>query len=478
MTQRVLVVGAGIVGSAVALLAAKDGHDVTLVERDAAPPPTNAEDAWNYWERRGVNQFRLLHYFLARFRQVVTAELPDVVAELDADGALRINPFAAMPASVSGGWQPADERFESITGRRPMVEAAFARVVGADPRITVRRGTAVRGLLIDGPMPANGVPHVSGVVTDDGEELRADLVVDAGGRRSALPSLLEAIGTRPPIEDKEDCGFVYYGRYFRSADGSIPFAFGAPLQHYESFSTITLAADNGTWGIGVLTSARDATARALANDDTWERVVRACPLVAHWLDGTSMQSVAVMAKIEDRIRHYVVDGVPVVTGVVAVGDAWGCTNPSVGRGASIGMIHAVALRDLLRERDGDDGLDDPAAFARRWADVTTKTVEPFYRDTLSFDHHRLAQIDAQIAGRPYVTDDESWLEAQTLAKGAGHDPELLRAMVDLANMLATRHEVYARPAVIEGMKTYAGLVPDAAPGPTRAQFLELLGSGI
>ena len=42
-----------------------------------------------------------------------------------------------------------------------------------------------------------------------------------------------------------------------------------------------------------------------------------------------------MAKIEDRVRNYIVDGVPVVTGVIAVGDAWACTNPSVGRGATI-----------------------------------------------------------------------------------------------------------------------------------------------
>jgi hypothetical protein len=32
----------------------------------------------------------------------------------------------------------------------------------------------------------------------------------------------------------------------------------------------------------------------------------------------------------DRLRSYVVDGAPVVTGMVSVGDAWACTNPSLG----------------------------------------------------------------------------------------------------------------------------------------------------
>jgi 2-polyprenyl-6-methoxyphenol hydroxylase-like FAD-dependent oxidoreductase len=471
---RVLIVGGGIVGSSFALLAAKDGHEVTVVERDAAAPPATADAAWDDWERRGVNQFRLLHYFLARFRQIISAELPAVVDELEASGALRANPFTTIPDSLSGGWRPDDDRFETLTGRRPVVEAAFARIVAANPKITVRRGTAVRGLLVHARTGKADIPHVDGVVTDDGEELRADLVVDAGGRRSALPSWLEAAGARPPLEAKEDCGFVYYGRYFRSGDGSVPFAFGPPLQHYESFSTITLPADNGTWGIGVITSARDAPARALAHDDTWERVVRACPLVAHWLDGTSMQSVQVMAKIEDRIRNFVVDGTPVVTGIVAVGDAWGCTNPSVGRGATIGLTHALALRDLLRERERGSDLDNPAAFAQQWAELTETTVAPMYRDTLAFDRHRLAEIDAQIAGHPYITDDQSWIVGQAITNGSGHDPDLLRAAVDLANLLATPQQVLARPAVAAAMLPFVGRPADLPPGPSRADFLALL----
>jgi flavin-dependent dehydrogenase len=176
------------------------------------------------------------------------------------------------------------------------------------------------------------------------------------------------------------------------------------------------------------------------------------------------------------MRSYVVDDVPVATGVVAVGDAWACTNPSVGRGATIGLLHAIALRDLLRERDGDGA--EPAAFAQRWAEVTDATVLPFYRDTLNSDRHRLAQIDAQIAGQTYVAHDESWSAAQAIAYGAGRDPELLRAVVDLANLLAPPAEVFARPAVVEAMAPFAGRIPDPAPGPTRAQFLALLASGI
>jgi hypothetical protein len=68
------------------------------------------------------------------------------------------------------------------------------------------------------------------------------------------------------------------------------------------------------------------------------------PRVAHWIDGEPLDDqVVTVAKIEDRIRHYHLDGEPIATGVVAVGDAWACTGPHRGRGATIGMLHGLAL---------------------------------------------------------------------------------------------------------------------------------------
>ena len=66
------------------------------------PRPPTGDEAWDSWERKGVNQFRMIHYFLPRFRQIVEAELPAVVAALDADGVLRLNPIAGGPAEMTG----------------------------------------------------------------------------------------------------------------------------------------------------------------------------------------------------------------------------------------------------------------------------------------------------------------------------------------------------------------------------------------
>ena len=241
-------------------------------------------------------------------------------------------------------------------------------------------------------------------------------------------------------------------------------AFGANLQPYDSVSILTLPADNGTWGVALVISAGDAALRPARHVEVWERVMKSYPLVAHWLDGEPISGVDVMAKIEDRHRRYWVDGAPVATGVVAVADSWACTNPSLGRGASMGLLHAVELRNLLRSAPVDDAVGLQAA----WNDVTDKVVEPFYRDTLAFDRHRLAEIEARSPGVPYETDDPGWLLGQALRRGARQGPRAAAGLPvrGLPAGAGRRRPVPARP---RRAGTGAGLArAGAGPEPGRA----------
>jgi len=431
-------------GLTTAMLLADDGHEVVVLERDPASPPAPA-DAWDAWTRRGVTQFRLGHFLQPRFAREAERALPRVVAALEAAGALRLNVLADAPAELTGGPRPEDGTFTVLTARRPLAESVVAGCAEITPRVTVRRGVAVAGLMTGAEARA-GVPHVTGVRTDAGEEFAADLVVDAGGRRSALPQWLEAIGGRRPVEELEDSGFIYYGRHFRSDDGSYPAVIAPFLQNYGSISVLTLPADNGTWGIVIVTSAADAPLRALRDVDSWNAVVGNLPLAAHWLDGEPLEDgIQMMAKIEDRHRTFVVDGAPVVTGVMAVADAWACTNPSLGRGISMGMVHAVALRDTLRAA----APDDPAAFALAWGEATDTSVEPWYRSTVAFDRHRLADIDAEIREEAYRPDDPAWDIGQGLAFLSGQDPDCFRAFMSVVGVLETPEQALARPGVFD-----------------------------
>jgi 2-polyprenyl-6-methoxyphenol hydroxylase-like FAD-dependent oxidoreductase len=459
-----------MVGLCTALLLGRDGHDVTVLERDPVPPP-DPREAWTAWERRGVNQFRMLHYLQPRFRALADAHLPDVTRALADEGALRYNPFRTAPAEVTGGFRERDAQFDALTARRPVAEAAVARVVEATDHVTVRRGVAVAGLVTDGGH--DGIPHVVGVRTDGGEELRADLVVDAAGRRSVLPAWLRDAGAREPQEEHEDCGFIYWGRHFRSNDGSTPPSLGPLLMGFGTISTLTLPADNGTWGLGLVTSSKDTALRALKDVDTWTRVVKALPLVAHWLDGEPLDDgVAVMAKIEDRHRTFVIDGAPVATGVLAVGDSWACTNPSVGRGISIGMIHAVALRDMLHDAD----LGDAVGVARRWHDVTRQTVEPWYRGTLAFDRGRLDEIHAAIEGRDFEPD-RTYETTMALQAASRRDPELLRAFMRIAAVLDLPEQVLGGEGVLARIvELGSDWREQPLPGPSREELLATVAS--
>ena len=239
---------------------------------------------------------------------------------------------------------------------------------------------------------------------------------------------------------------MYYGRHYRSADGSVPFAFGPALQRLGTISSLTLPADNGTWSVVIISSAKDKALYGLRDVDRFERLFRSLPLVAHWLDGEPLEDrVVTITRLEDRWRSMLADGEPIVTGLVAVGDAWACSNPSVGRGASIGMLHGVTLRNTLREAGGED----PYALASRFHAATAEVVEPWFMWTRFEDRHRLAEIDTLIAGEGYEPGDRRWELEQALAAAVMKDPDLLRVFLRAAFVLDPLEEALAAPGVAE-----------------------------
>ena len=214
---KVIVLGGGLSGLASGLMLARDDHDVTVLERDPSPVPDTPECAWESWERHGVVQFRQAHYLQPRGRQVLEAELPDVRDALAAAGAARIDWARMLPPSITDREpRPGDERLVTLTARRPTLEYVFARAAEAQSGLSVRRGVSAARLET---RERAGAVHVTGVRTDAGDVVSADLVVDAMGRRSRLPALVREAGGPEVAEEAEDSGFIYYTRFFRSSGG-------------------------------------------------------------------------------------------------------------------------------------------------------------------------------------------------------------------------------------------------------------------
>jgi 2-polyprenyl-6-methoxyphenol hydroxylase-like FAD-dependent oxidoreductase len=467
---RIVVAGGGICGMAGALMLARDGHEVTVVDRDPGPVPGDPDEAWADWDRRSVGQFRFAHVLLARGYHVLDAALPDVVETLRANGALVFNQVAEMLPAIPGSTPREDDsRFDTVTGRRTSIEWSLAQVLAREPGVEVRRGAAIAGL-VPGPTILDGVVHVAGVRLEDGEEIAADLVIDATGRRSPTSDWLVAIGGQAPLEESEDVGFSYAGRFFRSADGSVPEHRMGGLTPCGSISLLTIPSDSGTWSATIYTASDDAPLRRVRDWDVFQRVWRSFPDHAHWLDGEPIGDLASMSGAVDRTRRFVIDGSPIVTGMLSIADAHACTNPSIGRGMTIGLMHTTVMRDAVRAH-----LDDPVELALAFHAATEEHVEPWHSATREIDRGRIVEMRAAIEGRTLEAAPEAAIAA-ALAQMTRTDEDALRWFSEIVTCLASPLEVFSRPGVFEHVLELAAAASPPEPyGPDRSRLLELCG---
>jgi 2-polyprenyl-6-methoxyphenol hydroxylase-like FAD-dependent oxidoreductase len=466
---KIIVAGGGICGSAAALMLARDGHEVTLFERDDGPVPASVEAAWADWNRRSVAQFRFAHILLARGHGILARELPDVVDRLAASGGLHYNAVDNMLRGIAGATRrPDDARFDTVTGRRSSIEWALATTLTEEPNVTVRRGSVISGL-VAGPMAIPGVPHVTGVRLADGEVVNADLVVDATGRRSPTPEWVTDLGGQAPAEVAEDSGFTYIGRFFRSADGSTPSIRAPILSPLGSISILCIPSDNGTWATTLYAASSDAPMRRLRDPEVFERVIRACPLHAHWLDGEPISEISSMSGVVDRVRRFVVDDVPVVTGMLSIADAHACTNPSIGRGMTLGLMHTVVMRDAVRAH-----IDSPVELAKAFDAATVAEIDPWHAATRDLDRARIAMMEAAAEGREIELGPAEKIGVALLA-ATRFDEQSARWFDEIQQCLAFPMDVLSREGALDRVLTVtAGTQPEPIPGPDRKRLLELV----
>ncbi|MDO9174339.1 MAG: FAD-dependent oxidoreductase [Actinomycetota bacterium] len=382
--QTIAIVGGGMSGMLAALVLARDGHRVTVYERDDTDLPATADEAFDGWDRRGAPHARQSHALLARLRRILLDRAPDVLDELLAQGATEISVERILPPDIEDREpRPGDDDLALLCCRRLTIEWVLRRAVTAEPGVTWSGGVGVAGLLAEGT-------DVRGLRLEDGSAVEADLVVVGGGRNSPVLEWIAALGGPvQPVEEQSEAGIVYLSRFYRLRDGQeLPLltkdGAGGDLG-YVAFAGFY--GDNRTFSItfGVPTSDRELM--ALRDADAWEAAIRTLKPLEPWTaDGLAepITDVESMARLKNRVRRFVIDGEPVATGLVVIGDAALATNPWYGKGCSLAGIAAESLSNALAAH----GRDRVALAHAMDAAVRTE-LEPHYTVAVRQDADRI-----------------------------------------------------------------------------------------
>ena len=476
MERHAAVIGGSVAGLAAGIALARRGWLVTVVERDAAPDTDDGDEAFVAWDRRNVPQFRQPHAFSARSRNLLLAYIPEVVDWMLADGIEEINLFKMLaPPEL---WSDGDDAYTGLWSRRPAFELAIRRVAEAEPGLTIVAPGVVAGLITATERPPEPM-RVTGLRLGDGSELAADLVLDAGGRRSPVPKWLAELGIEVPT-DIQDCGAIYCSRYYRlNPDAGLPlFAILGVREQVDGLSVIGFPGDHDTYGLAVFVGDDDEDFKAVRHTWAWDPLMTAFPRLAPWVDpanGVPLTDVQFMGGHQNVRRHFVVDGRPLVHGLLPVGDALCTTNPIYGWGASMALTYAFAAVESAEahaERPRQRWLSPTT---KRYATRPTASTRSPPRWIAPGATSGAARRSRRGIGRRWNARSSS----RASLAGATRDPVLGRAMLRRMNLLESPAAVLDDPAVVERARnTQAILAAKAArsTGPTRGELLDLLAS--
>ena len=469
MTRHAAIIGGSVAGLAAGIALARRGWQATIVERDVSPSTEDGDEAFLLWDRRNVPQFRQPHAFSARSRNLLLEYIPEAVERMRLDGIDEVNLFKMLAPPEF--WSDEDDAYAGLWTRRPGFELALRRVAEYEPGLTILSPAAVAGLIADHD---GDRLVVTGMSLADGTTVDADVVLDCGGRRAPTPKWLASFGVDLPHES-QDCGAVYYSRYYRLSEGSPLSLFGilGVREELERANVIGFPGDHNTYGLAVFVQPDDQELKVLRQDWAWDAFFAALPRVGAWADptnGTPLTSVQFMGEHQNVRWHPVVEGAPLVHGLLQVGDALCTTNPMYGWGASMALTYSFAAVEAITAHP-----DDAGAAAVAYDRAVGDEADAVYRESAAMDRIRQYRWN----GEEIPEWDRSEAERQDLifcvAAGALRDVALGRAQLRRMNLLESPGAILDDPTVVEAARhTQAVLAAKTSGrrGPSRAELLE------
>lgn len=412
-------------GSIAGLLAARVLHDhvdeVLIVEPDLL-----TDDAG---PRHGVPQARQVHSLLPGGRDQLDRWFDGFSADLVAGGAQlattktsRVYYNGRLKVALPGG--------ELLLSTRPYLESVLRRRTLALPRVRVVGGRAA-GLEFAGTA-------VRGVRLDTGDELAADLVVDATGRSTRLGHWLEASGWPAPALERMKVDINYTTALFRREEPDPEVAFTLATWGFGRTPpglapSIIDAVEGDRWIVMMGGYGADKPGRTL---DDLRAICRRLPApFPHATSGELLEPIAGYTQADSRRRQFLaLPGFP--AGLFVVGDAAASFNPIYGQGMSSAALHASCLSAYLCSQPD---LDRPA---RDFFELQRVIVDAAWQ-TSAVPDLALPHVDAP---RPFGTAAAQAF-GNMLVDGTVTDVKLAQAFAEVTFMRAHPNTLL-RPAIV------------------------------
>ena len=454
--HKVVVLGGGVAGLSSALLLARAGHSVLIVERD--PFPVGEAVTSPQWPRKGIPHFLQPHAFMPAGRQVLRDRLSDVYEMLLDAGAQDID----MRRKLPGETKPEDADLQYLAVRRPLIEWALRKAIASEPLVDVKSETKVSGLRLEGR-------RVTGVAIN-GTGVAATIVIDALGRKMPTTEWLSQQGIKEAPLESSDCGVVYYSRYYRLRDD-----FDLPDGHwllgprgdsgYMGFSTFP--GDNRTFAALLAVPPGRSSLRALKEASVFEAVMAEIPVMRQWVNPEGIvpiTDVLPMAGLRNTLRDFPYAS---VSGLFPIGDSICHSDPVLALGISFALLQAVELVDAI---DKQPNLDEAAT-------EYSERIGPLLRERFDYatqlDDQRLRMWNGERVD--FTSKDGAYALFSLVAGGvaAFKDPEIFRVIArrnGLLDRLRVLDDDYVMQNRIEEIFREVASAPRPPSGPSRDEM--------